>query len=175
MSTPRFSGARRMTTLLLCCVAPGLHACAHVRGDAAAQPHSITTAAERGSSAGPAAWFSGDASVAPLFGPNGPRDFGAAYVTFQPGARTAWHSHPAGQTLVVTDGTGWVQVEGEPRRDIKPGDVVWTPPGVRHWHGATRSTAMTHIALQGEVEGRVVDWFEPVADATYLAEGTSEP
>ena len=102
-----------------------------------------------------------------LFGPNGPRTFGGATVVFEPGARTSWHSHPAGQTLVVTDGSGWMQTDGGPRHEVKAGDVVWTPPGVRHWHGATTATAITHIALQGEVSGRTVDWFEPVTDAQY--------
>ncbi|MCB9793637.1 MAG: cupin domain-containing protein [Alphaproteobacteria bacterium] len=106
-----------------------------------------------------------------LFSPEGARRFGGATVRFEPGARTAWHSHPAGQTLVVTEGSGWVQVEGEPRQDLRPGDVVWTPPGQRHWHGATDSAAMTHIALQGEVDGEVVDWQEPVPEARYLDAG----
>lgn len=127
-----------------------------------------TTAEERGTTAGGEGWFTGATTVAMLFVPNGSRDFSGATVTFQPGARTTWHSHPAGQTFVVTEGTGWVQLEGEERLEVKPGDVVWTPPGVRHWHGATPSTAMTHIALQGEVDGSTVDWYEPVTDTSYL-------
>ncbi|MCB9546947.1 MAG: cupin domain-containing protein [Myxococcales bacterium] len=103
-----------------------------------------------------------------LFSPEGARTFGGATVAFEPGARTAWHVHPAGQTLVVTAGSGWLQAEGEPRRDLRPGDVVWTPPGVRHWHGATAATAMTHIALQGALDGAVVDWQAQVTDAEYL-------
>lgn len=130
----------------------------------------VTTAAERGSFTGGEDWFTGTATVAMLFSPNGPRDFGGASVAFEPGARTAWHAHPAGQTLVVTEGHGWVQLEGEARRDIRTGDVVWTPPGVRHWHGATATTAMTHLALQGAVDGAVVDWQEHVTDAQYLGE-----
>ena len=127
-----------------------------------------TTADERGTIAGGEGWFTGDTTVAMLFAPNGPRDFGGATVTFQPGARTIWHSHPAGQTLVVIEGAGWVQLEGAERLEVQPGDVVWTPPGIRHWHGSTPSTSMTHIALQGDVDGRTVDWFEPVTDAAYL-------
>lgn len=131
-------------------------------------PTSLTTAAERGEAVGPPAWFTGRTTVAMLFSPEGARTFGGATVAFEPGARTAWHVHPAGQTLVVTAGSGWLQAEGEPRRDLRPGDVVWTPPGVRHWHGATAATAMTHIALQGALDGAVVDWQAQVTDAEYL-------
>ncbi|MCA9611828.1 MAG: cupin domain-containing protein, partial [Myxococcales bacterium] len=130
--------------------------------DAAAFAH--TTASERGQSTGPAEWFTGTTTVSPLFAPNGSRDFGAATVVFEAGARTAWHTHPAGQTLVVTEGTGWVQLEGEARVEIHAGDVVWIPPGIRHWHGATATSAMTHVALQGAVDGSVVDWLEHVTD-----------
>ncbi len=133
------------------------------------QSMTITTAEERGTLSGLEQYFAGQSTVKMLFGPNGPRDFGGAYVTFETGARTAWHSHPAGQTLVVTEGSGWVQAAGGPRLDLKPGDVVWTPPGVRHWHGATASTSMTHMALQGAVDGSTVDWFEQVSDEQYLA------
>lgn len=144
--------------------------CAHARSAApeGAAGLSVSSAAERGSFVGGPEWFTGTATVSMLFSPEGARSFGGATVAFEPGARTAWHAHPAGQTLVVTEGKGWVQAEGEPRRDLAPGDVVWTPPGVRHWHGATATTAMTHIALQGEVDGEVVDWQEPVSDAEYL-------
>ena len=166
---------RLCTTLspLSCVVAVGLmgSACAHqpslAPGSGGERP-THTRAAERGTVAGGETWFTGETAVSMLFTPNGPRDFSGATVTFQPGARTRWHSHPAGQTLVVTEGTGWVQLEGKERLQVNPGDVVWTPPGVRHWHGATAGAAMTHIALQGEVQGRTVDWFEPVTDALYL-------
>lgn len=131
----------------------------------------VSTAAERPTVEGSAEYFTGAVRVEMLFAPQGARDFGAARVTFEPGARSAWHSHPAGQTLVVTEGTGWVQTEGGERREIKPGDVVWTPPGVRHWHGATRTTAMTHLALQGALDGRVVEWAEHVDDTTYDNQG----
>lgn len=139
-----------------------------------APPFGISTAAERDTFDGDAQYFTGGARIAMLFAPHGPRDFSAASVAFEPGARTAWHSHPAGQTLVVTEGAGWVQTEGGERRRIEPGDVVWTPPGVRHWHGATRSTAMTHLALQSAVDGQVVDWQAHVDDATYDGEGPSD-
>ena len=102
-----------------------------------------------------------------LFAPNGPRTFSGALVSFEPGARTRWHSHPAGQTLIITAGVGWVQLEGEERLEAKSGDVVWTPPGIRHWHGAQPSTTMSHIALQGAVDSRAVDWFEPVSRESY--------
>ncbi len=132
-----------------------------------AQAMRLTTAEERGSFVGGAEQFTGQATVRMLFSPDGPRDFGGATATFEPGARTAWHSHPAGQTLVVTEGRGWAQLEGAARVELKAGDVLWTPPGVRHWHGATASSAMTHIALQGEVNGSVVEWNEPVSEAKY--------
>ena len=92
----------------------------------------------------------------------------AQSVTFEPGARTAWHTHPLGQTLIVTAGAGWVQVEGGPILDIHPGDVVWFAPGEKHWHGATSTTAMTHVAIQESLEGKVVDWLEHVTDEEYL-------
>ena len=117
---------------------------------------------------GPADTFTGQVSVKPLFNPNSVRTTGAAEVTFAPGARTAWHTHPAGQTLIVTTGTGWVQQWGGQKLSIEPGDVIWTPPGVKHWHGATDTTAMTHIAIQDSIDGRPVDWLEHVTDQQYL-------
>jgi quercetin dioxygenase-like cupin family protein len=116
---------------------------------------------------GPADTFTGQVSVKPVFNPNAVRTFGAAEVTFTPGARTAWHTHPAGQTLIVTTGAGWIQQWGGQKLSIKPGDVIWTPPGVKHWHGATEDTAMTHIAIQDYVDSRPVDWLEHVADEQY--------
>ena len=89
----------------------------------------------------------------------------ADIVTFEPGARTAWHTHPLGQTLIVTSGCGWVQVEGGPNEEIRPGDIVWFPPGEKHWHGATATTAMTHIAIAEALDGKTVDWMEKVSDA----------
>jgi len=119
------------------------------------------------SNKGPADWFTGTVRIDPLFQANPPaRAFGAS-VTFEPGARTAWHTHPLGQTLIVTAGAGWVQSEGGPVEEIHPGDVIWFPPGVRHWHGATPTTAMTHIAIQEQLDGKVVDWMEKVSDEQY--------
>ena len=105
--------------------------------------------------------------VDPLFQPRSPARAGAAFVTFEPGARSAWHSHPLGQTLVVTAGVGRVQRWGGAVQEIRPGDVIWTPPGVKHWHGASPATAMTHIAIQESVEGKTVEWMEKVSDEQY--------
>lgn len=118
--------------------------------------------------AGPAEYFTGTVRIDPLFlKPQSPARATGAYVTFEPGARTAWHTHPAGQTLIVTAGTGLVQIEGEPAEEINPGDVVWFPAGVRHWHGASHKKAMTHIAIQEEIDGSAVTWLEKVSDEQY--------
>ena len=121
----------------------------------------------RPSGKGPAEWFTGTVRIDPLFGPD-PDRVGGGLVTFEPGARTAWHTHPLGQTLIVTSGFGWVQHEGGPIEEIRPGDVVWIPPGERHWHGATPQTAMSHIAVQEKLNGVAVVWLEHVTDAQYL-------
>jgi len=118
-------------------------------------------------SKGPDQYFTGAVTVEPLYQPKAPARYSAAYVTFDPGARSAWHSHPLGQTLVVTAGTGWVQEEGGAKQEIKPGDVIWTPPGVKHWHGATSTAAMTHMAVTEALDGKNVDWMEKVTDAQY--------
>ena len=119
------------------------------------------------SSKGPADWFTGTVRIDPLFQAHAPARAAGASVTFEPGARTAWHTHPLGQTLIVTSGLGWVQREGGPIEEIRPGDVVWFPPGLKHWHGAAPTTAMTHIAIQEALEGKVVDWMEKVSDEQY--------
>lgn len=116
---------------------------------------------------GPADWFTGSVRIDPLFQPNGHRRAAAAKVTFEPGARTAWHTHPLGQTLIVVSGLGWVQRAGGPIEEIRPGDVVWFEPNEKHWHGASATTAMTHIAIQEELNGKVVDWMEQVTDEQY--------
>jgi quercetin dioxygenase-like cupin family protein len=116
---------------------------------------------------GPAEWFTGSVRIDPLFQVHEPARAAGASVTFEPGARTAWHTHPLGQTLIVTAGAGWVQREGGPRENIYPGDVVWFPPGEKHWHGATATNAMTHIAIQEALDGKVVDWMEHVDDQQY--------
>lgn len=118
---------------------------------------------------GPAEWFTGTVRIDPLNNPSAPARVSCAAVTFEPGARTAWHSHPLGQTLIVTAGCGWTQCEGEPTAEIRAGDVVWCPPGHRHWHGASPTTAMTHIAIQEALDGKNVEWMEHVTDAQYLA------
>lgn len=121
----------------------------------------------RPSQKGPEDWFTGTVRIDPLFQAPEPARTSAAQVTFEPGARTAWHTHPLGQTLIVTSGFGWVQREGGPIEEIRPGDVVWFPPGLKHWHGASSSTAMTHIAVQESANGKNVDWLEKVSDEQY--------
>jgi quercetin dioxygenase-like cupin family protein len=116
---------------------------------------------------GPADYFTGTVRVDPMFKAPDPARVVGASVTFEPGARTAWHTHPLGQTLVVTAGHGWVQCEGGPVEEIRPGDVIWFPPGEKHWHGATPTTAMTHIAIQEALDGKTVDWMEKVSDQQY--------
>jgi quercetin dioxygenase-like cupin family protein len=116
---------------------------------------------------GSADWFTGQVRIDPLFSPSGPARVVGALVTFEPGARTAWHTHPLGQALVVTSGCGWVQREGGPVEEIRPGDVVWFSPGEKHWHGATATTAMSHIAIQEKLNGSPVDWMEKVTDEHY--------
>ena len=123
----------------------------------------------QGSSKGSAEYFTGNVRIDPLFEAAEPARGRGASVTFEPGARSAWHRHPLGQTLIVTAGCGWVQSEGQSKVEIKPGDVVWCPPNERHWHGATPTTAMTHIAIQEALDGKVVEWMEKVSDEVYRA------
>lgn len=127
----------------------------------------ITRSGSQPSNAGPADWFTGVVRIEPLFQPNPPARTAGARVTFEPGARTAWHTHPLGQTLIVTAGSGWVQREGGPVEEIQLGDVVWFPPGEKHWHGATSFTTLTHIAIQEALDGKVVEWLEKVSDEQY--------
>jgi quercetin dioxygenase-like cupin family protein len=127
----------------------------------------IKRVGSQASAKGPSDWFTGTVRIDPLFQPPEPARAQGASVTFEPGARTAWHTHPLGQTLIVTAGCGWVQREGGPVEEIRPGDVVWFPPGEKHWHGATPVTAMTHIAIQEKLGGKVVDWMEKVSDGEY--------
>ncbi len=129
----------------------------------------IKRAGSRPSSVGPADYFTGTVRIDPLFEAPEPARVAGAAVTFEPGARTAWHTHPLGQTLIVTAGAGWVQRDGAVREDIRPGDVVWIPPGEKHWHGATATMAMTHIAIQEKLDGKMVEWLEQVSDAHYRA------
>jgi quercetin dioxygenase-like cupin family protein len=124
----------------------------------------------RPSSEGPADWFAGRVRIDPLFDAPSPAAGFGANVTFEPGARTAWHTHPLGQTLIVTAGCGWVQREGGPVEVIRPGDVVWFAPGEKHWHGASPTTGMTHIAIQEQLDGNMVEWMEKVSDEQYAGE-----
>ncbi len=117
---------------------------------------------------GPATTFTGAVRIELAFQGDEPARAGGAIVTFEPGARTAWHTHPLGQTLIVTNGVGWTQCEGEPKVEIRAGDVIWCPAGHRHWHGATPTSAMTHIAIAEMLDGRAVDWMEHVSDEDYL-------
>ncbi|KPY84604.1 cupin domain-containing protein [Pseudomonas syringae pv. tagetis] len=134
----------------------------------------INSSGSQPSASGPIDYFSGVVRVdAPFKGSQDARISGAT-VTFEPGARTAWHTHPLGQTLIVTAGAGLVQEQGQPVRMIKPGDTVWIAPDVKHWHGATATTAMTHIAIAEALEGEVVDWMEKVSDGDYHAANNGE-
>lgn len=119
------------------------------------------------SSAGPGDWFTGIVRIDPLFHAAAPACATGASVTFEPGSRTAWHTHPLGQTLIVTAGNGMVQREGGPIEKIHPGDVIWFPTGEKHWHGASATTAMTHIAIQEQLDGKAVEWLEKVSDEQY--------
>jgi quercetin dioxygenase-like cupin family protein len=121
----------------------------------------------RPSAKGSADWFTGSVRVDPLFQAPDPARVGGAQVTFEPGARTAWHTHPLGQTLIITAGLGWVQREGGAIEEVGPGDVVWFPPSLKHWHGASPTTALTHIAIQESLNGKAVDWMEKVSDEQY--------
>src|SRR5690349_14837456 len=129
----------------------------------------IKKVGSQASNKGPADWFTGTVRIDPLFQSPAPARAVGARVTFEPGARPAWHVHPLGQTLIVVAGVGLAQREGGPIEEIHPGDVVWFPPGEKHWHGATPATAMTHIAIQERLDGKVVEWMEPVSDEQYRA------
>ena len=122
---------------------------------------------------GPAEYFTGAVRVDPLFEAPEPARVRGAHVTFEPGARTAWHTHPLGQTLIVTSGLGWVQREGGPVEEIRPGDVVWFAPGEKHWHGATATTGMSYIAIQEALNGSPVTWMEKVSDGQYASRSQS--
>lgn len=129
----------------------------------------IHRAGSRASTSGPADYFTGRVRIDPVIEAADPARVRAAVVTFEPGARTAWHTHPLGQTLIVMSGLGLVQSWDGPIQQIHPGDVVWFEPGLKHWHGASPTTAMSHLAMQEALDGSPVDWLEPVTDAQYLA------
>src|SRR5512138_816219 len=135
----------------------------------------ITRAGTHPSPKGPADWFTGTVRIDPLFQANDPARAAGAQVTFEPCSRTAWHTHPLGQTLIVTSGVGRVQRWGGPVEEIRAGDVVYTPPGVKHWHGASPTTAMTHLAIQEALDGKMVEWMEKVTDEQYGATPEKRP
>jgi quercetin dioxygenase-like cupin family protein len=132
-----------------------------------AQTMEIKRVGSQPSGKGPAEYFTGTVRIDPLFQPNAPARAAGAAVTFEPGARTAWHTHPLGQTLIVTTGCGRAQRLGGPIEEIRPGDVIWFSPGEKHWHGAAPATAMTHIAMQDQQDGKTVEWLEKVSDEQY--------
>ncbi|MCC2669488.1 MAG: cupin protein [Armatimonadetes bacterium] len=129
----------------------------------------IKRSGSRPSGKGPDDYFTGTVRIEPLFQAPDPARVVGASVTFEPGARTAWHTHPLGQTLIITEGSGLAQRWGEPIEEIRPGDVIWFPPGEKHWHGATTTTAMTHLAVQEQLDGKTADWLEKVSDEQYGA------
>ncbi len=134
-----------------------------------AQSLNITRGGSQPSAKGSAQYFTGAVRVDSLFPATAPSRVSGGHVTFEPGARSAWHTHPVGQTLIVTSGLGWVQQWGGAKQEIRAGDIVWFPAGVKHWHGASATTAMTHIAIQEQVDGKAVDWMEHVTDEQYRA------
>jgi quercetin dioxygenase-like cupin family protein len=129
----------------------------------------ISRNGSRPSTRGAAETFTGSVTVDPWYAPNASTTSSGSLVTFAPGARSAWHTHPAGQVLIVMSGAGWVQEENGEKVEVKPGDVIWTPPGVKHWHGASATTGMSHVAITNAVGGRAVDWMEHVTEEQYLA------
>jgi quercetin dioxygenase-like cupin family protein len=129
----------------------------------------LTRPGSQPSAKGPAEYFTGNVRIDMLNNPPPPARTSCASVTFEPGARSAWHTHPLGQTLIVTAGCGWTQCEGEQIVEIRAGDVIWCPPGHKHWHGATATTSMTHIAIQEALDGKNVEWMEHVTDEQYFA------
>jgi quercetin dioxygenase-like cupin family protein len=129
----------------------------------------IKRVGSQASNKGPSDWFTGAVRIDQPFQGTEPARVSGATVTFEPGARTAWHTHPLGQTLFVTAGCGWAQREGGPVEEIRPGDVVWFAPGEKHWHGATATTGMSHIAVAEKLDGKSVDWLEQVSDEQYRA------
>lgn len=149
-----------MATVISLCVA----------SSQASRPITITRSGSQPTLTGPPENFTGSARIVRLLRPNAPARTSVSNVTFEPGARTAWHTHPLGQILIVTAGTGWVQAWGRPVDEMREGDVLWTPPGVKHWHGATRTTGVTHLAIVENLPGSAVEWMEQVSDQQYRRE-----
>ncbi|UZN50296.1 cupin domain-containing protein [Cupriavidus cauae] len=158
---------KRSLTRTALCAAALQAAVAGASEPKAADGQRITRVGSQASAAGPAEYFTGRARIDPLWPAGDDIHASGAMVTFEPGARSAWHTHPAGQRLVVVSGVGLTQEWGKPVQGIRPGDVVWCPPGVKHWHGASPTTAMTHLAVSGTRDGKNVEWMEKVSDAQY--------
>lgn len=154
-------------SLAVAVASAGSVAPAAAQGAPATVNQSITRAGDQPSVAGPAEFFTGRVRVDPVWPADGQINASGHWVTFEPGARSAWHTHPAGQQLVVLTGVGLTQEWGKPAQTIRPGDVVWCPPGVKHWHGATPTMAMTHLAVTGTSDGKNVSWMEKVSDEQY--------
>jgi quercetin dioxygenase-like cupin family protein len=148
--------------------ATALIVCPMISTGAFAQSTEIFAAGSRPSARGPEANFTGSVTVDTLYMNSDHTANNGHHVTFEPGSRSAWHTHPAGQILIVTSGAGWVQEEGGEKKTIRPGDVVWTPPGIKHWHGATDTNGVGHIAITNVKEGKAVDWLEKVSEKQYL-------
>jgi quercetin dioxygenase-like cupin family protein len=127
----------------------------------------IARSGTQSSAKGPADYFTGSVRVDPVFPANDPSRVSGGHVTFEPGARSAWHTHPLGQTLIITSGLGWVQEEGGPIEEVRTGDVIWFPPGLKHWHGASPTNGMSHYAIQEALDGKNVEWLEKVTDEQY--------
>jgi len=144
-----------------------LMASGHANATEGNQAMKITRGGLQPSQKGPAEYFTGSVRIDSRFQGTSPARVGGGIVTFEPGARTAWHTHPLGQTLIVTSGLGWVQVEGSAKEEIRPGDIVWFAPGEKHWHGASTTVAMSHIAIAEALDGKTVDWMEKVSDEDY--------
>ncbi|VVP94386.1 hypothetical protein PS918_03559 [Pseudomonas fluorescens] len=161
--------------LAVCAAAPFADAAGADNASESRTVQHISRAGSQAAVAGPADYFTGRVRVDPLFPAMDEINASGAYVSFEPGARSAWHTHPAGQRLVVTSGVGLVQEWGKPVQQIRPGDVIVCPPGVKHWHGATATSAMTHLAVTGSVEGKNVQWLEKVTDEQYHAQGSLAP
>jgi quercetin dioxygenase-like cupin family protein len=173
----RFATAASLSLLAATSADAGAASGSGAASSASAQASQTITISRRGSQPsqkGPAEYFTGSVRVDPLFQANAPSRTSGAYVTFEPGARSAWHTHPLGQTLIVTAGSGRVQHWGNPIQEMREGDVVWIPPGQKHWHGASPNSAMTHIAIQEHLDGKVVEWMEKVSDEQYANRKTNE-
>jgi quercetin dioxygenase-like cupin family protein len=156
-----------MILLLVLFTSTSVYTTRAIAAEAKANLQTITRVGSQPSEKASSQYFTGDVRVDRLFSANASAQFGGAYVTFEPGARSNWHIHPAGQRLVVTSGVGLTQEWGGPIVEIYPGDVIWCPPNVKHWHGASATTAMTHLAFSGVLNGKTVEWLEKVSDEQY--------